>query len=90
MFKRCNLLRPTLIAAVALCFAAGLVNAEGTQANPNIILFIADDHGWADSGAYGDDYVQTPNIDRLAKQGMRFESAFAGGGGQGWGSVPEN
>jgi len=62
---------------VALCFAAGLVNAEGTQDRPNIILFISDDHGWADSGAYGDDYIQTPNIDRLAKQGMRFDSAFA-------------
>ena len=77
MFNRHSLLSPTLIAAVALCFAAGLVNAEGTPDKPNIILFISDDHGWADSGAYGDDYIQTPNIDRLAKQGMRFDSAFA-------------
>ena len=77
MFNKCSLLSPALIMAVAQCFEAGLVNAEGTQAKPNIILFISDDHGWADSGAYGDDYIQTPNIDRLAKQGMRFDSAFA-------------
>ena len=77
MFNRRDLLSSSLIAAVALCFAANLTNAEETRDKPNIILFISDDHGWADSGAYGDEYVQTPNIDRLAKQGMRFDSAFA-------------
>jgi len=60
-----------------MCFAAGLVNAEGTQDKPNIILFISDDHGWLDSGAYGDSYVKTPNIDRMAEEGMRFTQAFA-------------
>jgi uncharacterized sulfatase len=42
-----------------------------------MILFISDDHGWLDSGAYGDSYVKTPNIDRLAKEGLRFTHAFA-------------
>jgi arylsulfatase A-like enzyme len=46
-------------------------------ARPNIVLFISDDHGWADSGAYGDKVVRTPNIDRLAAEGMRFTQAFA-------------
>jgi arylsulfatase A-like enzyme len=77
MFNRRNLLKPTLMAAVAMCFAAGLVNAKGTQDKPNIILFISDDHGWLDSGAYGDSYVKTPNIDRMAEEGMRFTQAFA-------------
>ena len=77
MFNRCNLFKPTFMAAVAMCFADGLVNAEGTQAKPNIILFISDDHGWLDSGAYGDPYVKTPNIDRVAEEGMRFTQAFA-------------
>ena len=45
--------------------------------NPNIILFISDDHGWRDSGAYGDSYVRTPNINRLATESMRFTHAFA-------------
>ena len=44
---------------------------------PNIVLFISDDHGWADSGAYGDAYINTPNIDRLANESMRFTNAFA-------------
>lgn len=44
---------------------------------PNIVLFISDDHGWADSGAYGDTYIRTPNIDRLAGESMRFTHAFA-------------
>ena len=43
----------------------------------NIILFVSDDHGWTDSGAYGDSYIRTPNIDRLAREGMRFTQAFA-------------
>lgn len=44
---------------------------------PNIILFISDDHGWRDSGAYGDKVARTQNIDRLATEGMLFTRAFA-------------
>jgi N-sulfoglucosamine sulfohydrolase len=44
---------------------------------PNIVLFISDDHGWEDSGAYGDKVVRTPNLDRLASEGLRFTRAFA-------------
>jgi len=44
---------------------------------PDIILFISDDHGVDDSGAYGDRVVRTPNIDRLAREGMLFTRAFA-------------
>lgn len=53
-----------------------LPGAEGPD-RPNIILFVSDDHGWRHSGAYGHDLVKTPNIDRLAMQGMRFTHAFA-------------
>ena len=44
---------------------------------PNVILFVSDDHGWSDSGVYGDTYVKTPNIDRLAEESMLFTHAFA-------------
>ena len=47
-----------------------------TNARPNIILFIADDMAWEDSGAFGNPNVGTPNIDRLAREGLRFTSAF--------------
>jgi len=44
---------------------------------PNIIIFLSDDHGYDDAGVYGNRIVKTPNIDRLAKEGKQFISAFA-------------
>src|SRR5690606_16278172 len=41
-----------------------------------IILFIADDVGWNDFGCYGNKDVSTPNIDRIAKAGLRFDNAY--------------
>ena len=49
-----------------------------SQKKPHIILFISDDHGWRDSGVYGDKDVRTPNIDKLASEGMLFTEAYAG------------
>jgi uncharacterized sulfatase len=51
------------------------VNAAAA-ARPNILLILADDQTYHDAGCYGNDQVQTPNIDRLASQGMRFTRAF--------------
>ncbi len=50
--------------------------ADAKRPRPNIVLIIADDMGWDDSGAYGHPTIQTPNIDRLAAEGMRFTNAF--------------
>ena len=44
---------------------------------PNFIFILADDLGWADLGCYGSDLHETPNIDKLARQGMRFTDAYA-------------
>ncbi len=44
---------------------------------PNIVFFLADDMGWRDAGCYGSTFHETPNIDRLAKEGMRFTDAYA-------------
>ena len=49
--------------------------AEGRR--PHVVLFIADDYTWYDCGAYGARDIRTPNVDRLARGGMRFELAFA-------------
>ena len=51
---------------------------EGAEASsrPNIVLLIADDMAWDDCGAYGHKTVRTPNLDKLARQGMRFDRAF--------------
>lgn len=44
---------------------------------PNIVLFLADDLGWHQLGCYGSGFYETPNLDRLAKDGMKFSDAYA-------------
>lgn len=44
---------------------------------PNFLFILADDFGWSQLGCYGSDFYETPNIDRLAAQGMRFTDAYA-------------
>ena len=44
---------------------------------PNVILILIDDMGWADSSTYGSTYYQTPNLTRLAEEGMLFTDAYA-------------
>ena len=51
-------------------------NAQTAQ-RPNLVLILADDLGWADLSCYGNDLHQTPNLDRLARQGVRFTDAYA-------------
>ena len=48
-------------------------------AKPNIILIFIDDLGWADIGCYGNDFVDTPRIDQLAAEGLRFTDFYAAG-----------
>ena len=48
-----------------------------SQRRPNIILIVADDLGYGDLGAYGQRHVRTPNLDRMAREGVRFTDAYA-------------
>ena len=52
---------------------------QGISAEPKttVVFFLIDDLGWRDLGCYGSDYYQTPNIDRLAKEGVRFTDAYS-------------
>ena len=56
--------------------AAG--RAESSRSvRPNLIFLLVDDLGWTDLGCFGSDLYETPNIDRLASQGMRFTDGYA-------------
>ncbi|MFM8337663.1 MAG: sulfatase, partial [Opitutaceae bacterium] len=65
-------IRLLLLAAATTAFAAARP--------PNLVLIFADDLGWKDVGYQGNDYHETPQIDRLASQGMVFSAAYAGAG----------
>ena len=52
-------------------------SADAAPTKPNIVFILIDDLGWADLGCYGSEYYETPHIDRLARQGMRFTQAYA-------------
>lgn len=45
---------------------------------PNVLLILADDLGWADAGCYGNTYNETPHLDQLAREGLRFTQFYAG------------
>ncbi|MGD8727227.1 MAG: arylsulfatase [Gemmatimonadales bacterium] len=51
---------------------------DSPDAAPNIILIVADDLGYGDLGSYGQRLIQTPRLDRLAAEGMRFTDVYAG------------
>lgn len=59
-----------------LSLGATLARAQSPQ--PNFVFIMADDMGVYDLGCYGQKLIQTPNIDRLAEQGMRFTDCYAG------------
>ena len=60
---------------LASAFSGSVALAQGAQ--PNIVLIVADDLGWADLACYGSDLHETPNLDRLAGEGVRFTDAYS-------------
>ncbi|MFT5130447.1 MAG: arylsulfatase A, partial [Rhodothermales bacterium] len=53
------------------------VAAMHSTARPNFVFFLVDDLGWGDLGCYGSTFHETPHLDRLASQGMRFTNAYS-------------
>jgi len=65
---------PAFVVVASLAFG----QAQAAEAKrPNILFVMADDLGWMDLACQGNKLVETPHLDRLAKQGMRFTSAYA-------------
>ena len=55
-----------------------LVCAKQNVQQPNILFILCDDMGYGDLACYGQPYIHTPNIDQMAREGMRFTQAYAG------------
>ncbi len=65
-----------LLLGLSVCY---LLPAQARKAyRPNILFILCDDMGYGDLACYGQPYINTPNIDRLAAEGMRFTQAYAG------------
>ncbi len=64
---------------VVLAMAPAALHAADIPRRPNIVFILADDLGYTDLGCYGSRYYETPNIDRLAAQGIRFTSGYTCG-----------
>lgn len=64
-------------AALTLGSLAAAARAADAPTRPNIVFILADDLGWADLGCYGSTFHKTPNIDALARRGMRFTQAYS-------------
>ena len=73
--------RLAALAALLLPAQAAVAQPASTSRTdrPNVVLIITDDMGWADLGSYGARDVRTPNLDRLARQGVRFTDFYANG-----------
>jgi len=74
------LLRSCLLLSIAVVLSIP-ANAQGgvtTSTRPNIIFILADDLGYGDLGCYGQEKIETPHIDALARDGMRFTQFYAG------------
>ena len=66
-----------LTTVVSLSLAALRPATAQQSTKPNVIFILTDDLGWADLGCYGSTFYETPNLDRLAKEGMRFTDGYA-------------
>lgn len=79
IFHRLGWLSLACALSSAVLFNPALASEDKTKVGqrPNILLVFSDDHGMEDSGVYGNPVIKTPHIDKLASEGMRFNSAFA-------------
>lgn len=68
----------TIITSIACLLAVLAPATEAAARKPNIVFIIADDLGYGDLGCYGQKIIRTPNLDRMAAEGMRFTQHYSG------------
>jgi arylsulfatase len=61
-----------MVSAISLVLAAFAPARADATRPPNVVILLADDLGYGDLGCYGHPTIQTPNLDRMATEGMRF------------------
>lgn len=61
---------------MGFCLLGGQILADNPSRHPNVIVLLSDDQGWGDLGFTGNRFVRTPNIDRIANEGVVFENFY--------------
>ncbi len=72
-----NSLLKGIIYLSLLSFSNQLFSQNAVKKKPNIVFFLVDDLGWTDIKNFGSSFYETPNLDKLAKEGMKFTNAYA-------------
>lgn len=75
--KRLRLLAFAIV-LIGLCRTSSSLGAAASAQKPNIIFLLADDLGYGDLGCFGQKKIRTPNLDRMAAEGMRFTQHYSG------------
>jgi arylsulfatase A-like enzyme len=74
MIKHINILA---LAAAITMLGFSISPSRGQEAPPpNVLFILVDDYGWTDAGEYGSTFYETPNIDKLAKRGVKFKNGY--------------
>src|SRR5436189_2564650 len=73
-----SIMNRVLVASLILVlYSDAALDATQPAKRPNVIVILADDLGWSDLACYGSDLHETPQLDRLAKDGMRFNQSYS-------------
>lgn len=71
-------MRALAVIVTLLAFILAVLPVNGQQEDrPNIVFLLADDLGWTGLGCYGSDFYETPNLDRLANEGIKLTAAYS-------------
>lgn len=76
-YKPSKVSRREFVGGAIAAAAATTISAGGQVTRPNILFILADDMGWGDLSCYGHPDYKTPNLDRLASEGIRFTNAYS-------------
>ena len=77
MTKRRTLLFPLALLGCLLVARFSIAETPAAAKGPNVLVILSDDVGWGDLGCYGATKIKTPNLDKLAGEGLRFTDAYA-------------